>query len=634
MAICNLFKKLTKQTGEFLMFSQWAEDLTQNHAKGYKYRAVPSKFIAANIDFKELLQSGYSESNDLNISLPTYLQKYFENGCAVGKNNLDWNPEYSSNLFWEIMCKAGLINIDSSDVVNEFKYIGDINIQSYDEKNGMGYNEIYCYIPNDSKEMKIKCTKQSDSRYILNDNDMIEGYDISANLALNGSGVSGISYEFGNRYLFENDSDNSFETEKYDLNCIIILYNIKSWDESGTSNDLYTNIPLGIYLPGCFKDNEITNHVTKWISNSNIYNSGTSYGIRICTRFSVIPNSDNILTTDIEPVNSEEFASISKIMSGISDNLECMKSITTQSIFTSDNLKETLNMFQNSKTNVPYILDVNGVKYWFVNGKNTGVSINENSSDNYEECSDEEVYNLLEQLSLDGIVTEAKLYPYNEKTKSVMYYPKTYYGEIQDPVNVTLKWEFINKYSKEPIEPQYVSCEVNDENIDITTSTFTVNNIDTDCKCRLNIKHNDKIIPHDFDFKFYYQSYFGFVDGSIIDKYDEDNNINHIINQQNIYKYTLPSAYNRFKFKSTGDYIVYIYPKAYGKLEKILSVNNHDDILDDFDFKEITISMKKKDGTDAEIEYYFYHTHNYSGAGEIVLDFTNTNNIIDTCQVI
>jgi hypothetical protein len=294
--------------------------------------------------------------------------------------------------------------------------------------------------------------------YVDNENDILEGYKEDDKFELNGKGVSGLRYEYGCKYVFENDIDKVSDTKKYDINCLIILYDIKSWDESGESNDLYTDIPLGLYLPGCFDQNIMTNPIIKWVSNSIIYNSGTSYGIRICTRFSLVPNSDNLLTTDIELVNSDEYASMCKIMAGISDNLELMKSITTQSVFTSDNLKDTLNMFQNSKTNVPYILEVNGVKYWFVNGKNTGVAIDGSDGFNkYEGCDDKEVYDLLEELSLNSIVTETKLYPYDINTGNIKYYQKKYFDEIQDSVDVLMRWEFKNKYTQEIIIPQQVS---------------------------------------------------------------------------------------------------------------------------------------------------------------------------------
>jgi hypothetical protein len=135
MAVCSLFKKLTKTTGEFLMFSQWAEDLTKNHSYGYKYRAVPSKFITADLDFSKFKYAG--TDSDLNILFPNHLQNYFENGCAVGKNRnideFDWDPNKATNLFWNTLLDSGLISIKYTGeeaYISNLNYVGDINIHS------------------------------------------------------------------------------------------------------------------------------------------------------------------------------------------------------------------------------------------------------------------------------------------------------------------------------------------------------------------------------------------------------------------------------------------------------------------------------------------------------------------------
>ena len=58
MAICNLFNEFTNYSGNFLMFSQYVEDVTQNFTKNdTNYRVVPSRFIALNIDYTNLDES-------------------------------------------------------------------------------------------------------------------------------------------------------------------------------------------------------------------------------------------------------------------------------------------------------------------------------------------------------------------------------------------------------------------------------------------------------------------------------------------------------------------------------------------------------------------------------------------------
>ena len=123
MAVCNIFKELTKPTGTFLTFSQYAESMTNTQQK-----VIPSKFVAINIHRDSL-------SNNL---IPKILQNYYENGIAVIKNDTNsWIDNYSKDLFWRTMFNH-FISLD------DIKYIGDINIQSYEEYGGTGYTEIYC----------------------------------------------------------------------------------------------------------------------------------------------------------------------------------------------------------------------------------------------------------------------------------------------------------------------------------------------------------------------------------------------------------------------------------------------------------------------------------------------------------
>lgn len=139
MAICNVFKKLTKETGTFLTFGQYMDDLTEWQTKSKYYKIVPSKFIAIDNQTKK-----YS-----NSTLPKCFYEYFENSCACFKNSkdLEWNPEYSKILFWNAMFESGIITKNSNDNINYtidgIKYVGDINMQSHNNIDGMGYSEIY-----------------------------------------------------------------------------------------------------------------------------------------------------------------------------------------------------------------------------------------------------------------------------------------------------------------------------------------------------------------------------------------------------------------------------------------------------------------------------------------------------------
>lgn len=162
MAVSNIFSDLNKPTGNFLTFSQYSEDLTKGATQYEAYRVVPSKFIVMNVDYKKVQDklSQYDIEGNLNNTLPKYFQDYFENGCAYLRKNYkgNWSPNHAANMFWNTLYKADMLTTTEDEhlnyFINEVRYIGDINIQSYDEKNGDGYSEIYCYIPTDSKAYK------------------------------------------------------------------------------------------------------------------------------------------------------------------------------------------------------------------------------------------------------------------------------------------------------------------------------------------------------------------------------------------------------------------------------------------------------------------------------------------------
>ena len=150
MAICNIFKKLENNNGTFFTFSQYTEDLVVNQSNS-SYKVVPSRFICCDVDY----------SLFDNETLPALLQNNFENGCSFLRSKMgkDWNPDISKNVFWNEVGYNLFINDSGRDDDLEYSetnivYCGDINIQSYSEKDNVGYNEIYCYIPNEAKKLK------------------------------------------------------------------------------------------------------------------------------------------------------------------------------------------------------------------------------------------------------------------------------------------------------------------------------------------------------------------------------------------------------------------------------------------------------------------------------------------------
>ena len=651
MAICNLFKKLSNNTGEFLLFSQYTEDLTKNNAQGYKYRVVPSRFIAADIDFKNFKYG----KEDLNIDFPTYLQNYFENGCALCKNNpnIQWTPEVSANLFWNSMLQSGLINIVDSDTndinkyVKEFRCIEEINIQSYDVMDGMGYSEIYCYIPNTAKSTLYSCSVKELTSYISPTNGIVEGYKEEdykeGMLDWNILDDYKYFYEKNISFQFETESNYNYTVlndEKFNINCIIVLYDIYSIDESGEIKTLYKNIPMGVYLPGSFDGDIVKNVITKWVNNSDIYDSGTSYGIRICSRFSATSNYDSIKTTEVRSIDSDEYSSLCQVMGGISDNLDKMMSVVKDSVFESTNLKETFAIFKNSRTNVPYPIELYGQKYWYVNGRNTGIKIPDGTT--YSAYDNQDISNAL--MKWDGVEATLvlKVYVINKEGEPI-YIERLSSNDIQSPVDLLVRWDLFDKYTQETVSIDGLNLEYPDGTIvelDPKTQIFTIHDVTTDGMYNLiatwstNIDGviDDHTITANLDFKFCYPVFFGLV--SDISAMGEDNTGEMIVNIINgtidinskLKKYILPTHYNRIQFESNVGRILYAYPKEYGTIEKVLNLNSMDDCI--HDFIESEVKVKLNDNT--QVDYYLYHTKNSTGDGILVeFDFTNDNRRID-----
>lgn len=663
MAICNLFKKLSNNTGEFLMFSQYAEDLTKNNSQGYKYRVVPSRFIAANVDFSKFK---YATTGNLNVDFPTYLQNYFENGCAVCKNmeDVEWNPTISSNLFWNAMIEGGLINVKStgkSDVknyVNEFKYINDINIQSYDEVNGMGYSEMYCYIPNEAKEYMYGCSDLRESNSITTVSEFVEGYSEDDNNNLLSLNITPDHKYFIDKRLdfyFDNKEVGikSVSSDKYEVNCIIILYNINSCDEDGNNVAIYENIPLGIYLPGVFDEgtSDMTNIITKHVNNSDIFNSGTSYGIRVCSRFSIIPNIDFIKSVDVSSVSSDEYSSLCQVMGGISDNLNEMMSVVKSSMHESETLKNTLDIFKKSRTNVPYPIDINGTKYWYVNGRNTGITIPDGTK--YTNYSESDIINSI--TIWDGIdtVLTITVYTCDPNTGELSYIEKLRPTGPQDATSIAIRWNLVNKYTLESILADKLYLYYPDgTRVDLSefipAGIFNIDNVTEDgvykiqaiVDMEINGDTVENVIEGALDFKFCLPIFFGLVESSIgSNGKDSANDIidNMLKGEQEIQyipgiqKYILPSQYNKIKFETNGGKIVYAYPASYAKLERILNLNSMDDCMDDFVINKEPKTIQVKFLTSNEsIEYYLYYTKDSTGNNiSTEFDFTTKERQID-----
>lgn len=168
--------------------------------------------------------------------------------------------------------------------------------------------------------------------------------------------------------------------EEFQFNCILVFFDTYQVedpsDPTAEPKKINSNIPLGVYFPGIIEkngtsDNKLfTNIVTKYVSNVDAFGQGSSYGLRIMTRASAVPNST---TYQITVDEDQDTASLSTMMGEMGDLIKEMRDSKDCCNELSQDLKDHLAMFKNYRVNVPYIREVSGLQTWFVNGRNTGV---------------------------------------------------------------------------------------------------------------------------------------------------------------------------------------------------------------------------------------------------------------------
>ena len=399
---CNLLKPVDCKTGTFFTFSQYAQDLTREYTQADAYRCVPSKFAALNLNVHD-----YTDKQ-----LGQIFQNYFENACTCMRLDENWEPESSLPLLWRTLKHYDLIDLTEgiNPTSDNLKYIGDINIYSYiPTKDGVGYNEIYCYIPNSARSTSYVFQEVSSPIAdpivydIPSEDTCISGYaaDSSATTFTGCHWLLEDDYKSGTmlKYFDEGDNNRYYKATGYvpyvlvndneqgdyytalgedhfDFNAVVVFYDIVAKGD-GEDTVIHKNIPLGIFFTGTpvdEKDGTLTNTVTKFVNNEDIYNQGTSYGLRICSRFLCSPNltvfeDAEVVTSD----NNEEFA---QVLSELSKNNVLFADISKEILDMNTGLTTHLANFRNNKVNVPYLRNVNGAWYWFVNGKNTGVAAN------------------------------------------------------------------------------------------------------------------------------------------------------------------------------------------------------------------------------------------------------------------
>lgn len=578
MAVCNIFKTLTKETGTFLTFSQYMEDLTKWQTESKYHKVIPSKFIALDCKL-----SGYD-----NRSFPKYLQDKFENACAVFKNG-DWSPEYSKTLFWNTMFESGFMNpiqtleTDSLPYIQEIKYVGDINLQSYNNVDGVGYSEIYCHIPNEA----------SSYRYFFNTNDLLLDVNYTAEIGeiiqgyqegeLNGDEKIQHEYQYSLQkayhFSWEDQTINSIKLEdkSFNINLIVVLYDVL--DENGVK---HTGIPMGIYITGLIDGSgNIQNNIIKYVSNEDIYNSGTSYGLRICSRYVVSQEQTNYIVKDVT-IEDNNYGDLSHVLSQLSISQNKMDKIINKTYNTEQNYKNLLSIFKNSRTNVPYIKDINDEPCWFVNGRMLG-----KAAINY-------VYTPYTVDEMDLLLGKNSI-SQSDKLKimsSIGNLEGQYiFNKLESgPQNIILNWDVY--YGGDKINPSNIIIEYGGEKINpIGTNQITINGIDKTTEFTISVEFRGEKVTVIQTVYFVYPSYFGELNGGVEDlpKY---------------LNYTCDQTYSITTSKSNPGAICYAYPQSFRELELI--TDDRDFIYYELDGKTVNDRFERVEDVINGIDYYIY----------------------------
>lgn len=389
MAVCNIFSPISNSTGTFLMFSQYIEDLSEYRINKSNANISPSSFYALNVDCVRVgdkIKELYSDLSAVNDTIPGMFQNRFENIWAYFKDHPEVNKYTGANsdmtltytftsLFWSFMYDNKFLEIDTKDGVTNatnIVYKGQISLESYNDHNNMGYGELFCHIPplNSVKTYKYNADIVNITGPDAINSEYLVGFDenTSKNIPLKSQLENGklrdVDKNIPLKYVdVSQDLDiSNTNATKFDINMIVVCYS-KNGKE----------IPMGVYFPGVFQfsedDDHITNTKTIYISNGDIFGGSTTYGLRICTRFSAHPNDSITVVGSVVASDEATYSGYSELFSKMSDTIDKMNEVIKSANVANANISNIYSVLKNNKTNVPYIKEINGVKYWFVNGR-------------------------------------------------------------------------------------------------------------------------------------------------------------------------------------------------------------------------------------------------------------------------
>lgn len=612
MAVCNILGDIVKVNGTFFTFSQYMEDLTRKLSNPH-ISVIPSKYIALNMTFRIMSDDGSNQYKFDNQSFPKYLQDYFENGCAIYRTVMpNWNPSISTNLFWNALFDSGLVTLKentqnglTSYYVPEIMYVGDINLQSYNEHDGMGYSEIYCHIPNDAQKSIYSIKTQIDNSERFSSGETIEGYTMDE---LGGRGYisSPITYYPKNTHEFSWEDNDLITTktaeDSFNINTIIILYDIYNGDVLESSN-----IPMGLYITGKLKNGVVTNTITKYVSNDDIYNSGTSYGLRICSRFVSSPNTDELKISEVT-LEDNNYADLSRVLSQISVSQQKMDEIINRVYQENHNDKELLAIFKNSRTNVPYLKEVNGQMHWFVNGRMlTDMTANNCSCSPY---SQEEMSDFINGRATLAITVHATDQNGKNIFCNVDRDSQTNEFTKASVKNINLMWSSIYRGNATTnLNELYVKTQDSEyQKLNPSMVQMTIPNISTDTTFTVKAIKDELEASASAEIKFVDPSFFGLLPCKCENKSSQNHKFTPSVDQiLSLPYYAVDSRKQEYTYSNiNGEHICFAYPKKYGKLNSIIDnfyINRLDADYINNDFNQYEMSLNINGNT---IEYYVY----------------------------
>ena len=364
------------------------------------YRVVPSKYVLVNLNPR----AGWGD-----VEYSEFFQNYYENACTVLRDtpSVGWKPDCAYSMLWKALIKSNLIqspSMDSSTGVYSTPSVvgtGAINITSDKQFDGIHYTETYISVPQGAKRQKFEFTQygsemtriaQWPEQYIVGfpddeyptcgdnpwpTNRLSADYS-DGTVVVDGSVEYVYSLRTPNDFHLVPEPVSELDDDHYTFNCVVVLYDVyKRGVEEVTDTMVYENVPMGIYFTGTPDSNGlIQNPVTIWVNNEDIYRQGTSYGFRVCTRYLSTQNQLFIVDSTIEDSN-ELYEQYAAVMAKIGDSQVKMDQIVQQMNEYQNNITNHLANIKNYKVNVPYLRNIGGKWFWFVNGKNMGVAAHE-----------------------------------------------------------------------------------------------------------------------------------------------------------------------------------------------------------------------------------------------------------------